>query len=240
MKWLQKKLIIEQFYPGLLGLFFNPFYSARKGLLFHIRAQAPLLRGRLLDVGCGTRPYEKLFTGVTEYVGLEVDDEMSRATQKADQYYDGKSIPYADASFTSIFSSQVLEHVFNPEAFLQELHRVLEPGGKLLLTVPFVWDEHEQPRDFGRYTSFGLRALFERNGFKIIAQEKSVADIRALFQLAAGYMYKKTLSWRRRHLDLLVTLICIAPLNILGEFFNWFIPGNPDLYLDNVVLAQKK
>ena len=55
--------------------------------------------------------------------------------------------------------NQVLEHVFNPDDFVREIARVLKPGGALLLTVPFVWNEHEQPYDYARYSSFGLRAF---------------------------------------------------------------------------------
>lgn len=62
----------------------------------------------------------------------------------------------------------------------------------LLITVPFVWDEHEQPHDFARYTSFGLRHLLEKSGFEIIEHRKSVCDIRVVFQLLNGYIYKKT------------------------------------------------
>jgi SAM-dependent methyltransferase len=66
----------------------------------------------------------------------------------------------------------VLEHVFNPDDFLNEVNRVLKPSGKLLLTVPFVWDEHEQPYDYARYSSFGLRSLLEKHGFSIVKHEK--------------------------------------------------------------------
>src|SRR3546814_6951319 len=53
----------------------------------------------------------------------------------------------------------------------------------LLLTVPFVWDEHEQPYDYARYSTFGLKSLLERNGFNVLTQKKLLADSSILFQL---------------------------------------------------------
>ena len=105
-----------------------------------------------------------------------------------------------------------------------------------LLTVPFVWDEHEQPRDFGRYSSFGLSALLGRNGLRVLRQEKTAGDVKALFQLVNAYLYKVTVT-RSAYLNLLVALVLMAPVNMLGSVLAWVLPRNADLFLDNVVLA---
>jgi SAM-dependent methyltransferase len=133
----------------------------------------------------------------------------------------------------------VLEHVFTPGEFLREIGRVLRPGGRLVLTVPFVWDEHEQPHDFARYSSFGLRALLEGAGFEVIEQRKSVADFRAVAQLASAWLYKVTRS-RWRALNLAAQLLLIAPVNLVGTLLGALLPGNLDFYLDNVVFARKR
>src|SRR5262249_12485851 len=185
--------------PGALGLLVNPFYFARRGLYEAIRRVAKNVAGRTIDVGCGTRPYERLFR-CTEYVGLELDIPENRRAGKADAFYDGKIFPFDPASFDSAVCNQVLEHVFEPEAFLKEINRVLKPGGCLLLTVPFAWDEHEQPRDYARYSSFGIGALLGRCGFEVLVHEKTVADIRAVFQLLNAYTYKVTAT-RRPYVD---------------------------------------
>ncbi|HLY96658.1 MAG TPA: class I SAM-dependent methyltransferase, partial [Sideroxyarcus sp.] len=146
--------------------------------------------------------------------------------------------PFQSREFDGIICNQVLEHVFEPDRFLQEMHRVLKPGGQLLLTVPFVWDEHEQPWDYARYSSFGLRSLLERNGFEVVVQEKTNADVRALFQLVNAYLYK--VLWTRwSTLNLLICAIVMAPFNILGALLHRLLPPNNDLYLDQVVLARK-
>ena len=152
------------FSDGIMSLLFNPFFFARKSLMQQIRELGKSLHGKVLDVGCGLKPYEKLIK-CESYTGLEYAPEGKYAG-KADFTYDGHSFPFQDQEFDSIITSQVMEHVFNPEEFLDEIARCLKDNGPLLLTVPFVWDEHEQPQDFGRYSSFGLRYILEKHGFQ--------------------------------------------------------------------------
>jgi SAM-dependent methyltransferase len=227
----------EKFNPGWLGLLVNPFYHARRGLMRGLNEFFPELRGDVLDVGCGRKPYRD-HVPATRYVGVDVDTPVTRALAMADIFYDGRTLPFSDGSFDGVLCSQVLEHVFTPEEFLREIHRVLRPGGRLLLATPFVWDEHEQPHDFARYSSFGLRALLERNGFEVLVQRKSAADARAVAQLAAAWLYKVTRT-RSRALNLVAQLALIAPVSVLGAVAGAILPGNPDFYLDNVVLARR-
>ena len=200
---------------------------------------APMMYGRLLDVGCGTKPYRKLFSAVNDYVGLEIDSAESRVAKRADYFYDGNKFPFTDESYDCAICNQVLGHVFTPDDFLQEIVRTLKSGDLLLLTVPFVWDEHEQPYDYARYSSFGLRSLLERNGFIVIEQQKTNADARILFQLANAYLYK-TLYTRNAKLNFVICAIIMGPINMLGILIAKLLPGNPDLFLDQVVLARKR
>ena len=135
--FLKKCIQKEQFQPSLLGLFVNPFYFARKGLYSELRFLSESVRGKTLDIGCGQKPYKHLFD-VTEYIGLEIDTLGNRSNKKADYFYDGKIFPFQEDTFDTVLSNQVLEHVFNPDEFLSEVHRVLKSQGILLLTVPFV------------------------------------------------------------------------------------------------------
>ena len=224
--------------PGRLGWLANPFYFARRGLLEVLREVLPQLEGEVVDVGCGRKPYRE-FIVCSRYIGLELDTPASRALGLADAFYEGGRFPFPDASFDGVFCSQVFEHVFAPDEFLREIRRVLKPAGRLVLTVPFVWDEHEQPRDFARYSSFGLRAVLERTGFEVVAMRKSAADSRVIFQLASAYLYKVTRT-RSRVLNLLALLLMMAPVNFAGVLLGRLLPANPDLYLDNIVLARTK
>ena len=227
----------QQFDPGLFGWVVNPFYIARRGLLQSLRGLLPELRGEILDVGCGTKPY-RVWVPATRYVGLDYDTPQRRAVGVADVYYDGGRFPMCDGTFDGVLCTQVLEHVFNPEEFLREISRVLRPGGVLVLTVPFVWDEHEQPHDFGRYSSFGLRALLARTGFEVQTLEKTPTDARAVAQIVAGWVYK-LVNTRGRWMSLGVQLIVIMPISLGGSLVAAVLPSNDDFYLDNVVLARK-
>ena len=227
----------EQFTPDVLGAFVNPFYLARRALHREIAACAPDLTGRLLDVGCGRKPYRDLFE-VDEYIGLEIDTEATRSRGYADQFYDGHRFPFDDSSVDAIICNQVLEHVFNPSEFLAEIRRVLRPAGKLLLTVPFAWDEHEQPHDYARYSSFGLKYLLAAHGFEIQRYGKTLADASVIAQLLNAYVFKVCRT-RSPVANVVLTALLMAPISLLGQVIGALLPRNQDLFLDSVVLAVR-
>jgi SAM-dependent methyltransferase len=227
----------SRFRPGILSVLTNPFHMARRELHAGIAAIAPRFEGRLLDVGCGTCPYRDLFRDVTQYTGLELDTPAARALGHADAFYGGTRLPFPDASCDVVLCSQVLEHVFDPAAFLAELRRVLADSGTLVLTVPLVWDEHEQPLDYGRYTSFGLAHLLGQAGFRILEHRKLAAGAVALIQLANALVHKRLGRLVGRRTAAIAGSLVYAPLNTLGELLLLRRPHDPDLYLDNLVVA---
>jgi SAM-dependent methyltransferase len=232
-----KKFVRNQlFNPSWIGVFVNPFWISRRALWKGMSKMAPHLSGRLLDVGCGKMPYRELFN-VDKYIGLEIDTPRSRLTSQANFFYRGNDFPFDNDSFDSILCNQTLEHVFNPDVFLKEIYRVLKPGGQLLLTIPFVWDEHEQPYDYARYSSFGLAHLLRKHGFEVIDLAKSAPDVSTIFQLINGYLFK--ISVRNEFLLALTCVFIMAPFSILGEVLSKILFRNPDLYLDQIVLAKK-
>jgi len=224
LKILKRIYQKQIFHPTWLGVFVNPFYFARYHLDKAIYELAASLNGKLLDVGCGSKPYKKHFTNIESYTGLEIDSERARKNNIADFYYDGNHFPFAEKTF---------------DVFLQEINRVLKPNGKLLLTVPFVWDEHEQPFDYARYSSFGLKSLLEKAGFEILEHKRLGADATVLFQLINAYLFKITSSWSK-YSRFLFTITIMASVNLLGVVLGKILPNNPDLFLDHIVLAEKK
>ncbi len=231
-KILQK----EMFHPRLIALVLNPFFHARWCLRNGIKNTAHHLTGSLLDVGCGQKPY-KTFFKVNKYTGLDTNNSgHSHDDEEIDVIYDGKIFPFPNKEFDSVLCNQVLEHVFEPTLLLSEINRVLKVGSKCLFTVPFAWDEHEQPYDYARYSSFGLKYLFEKNGFKVVEQKKLMPDFRVITQLMNGYFYK--LTRKIPVVKQLVQLLILFPINILG----WLVallPNNDDLYLDNLIVVEK-
>ncbi len=228
------------FYPGFFGLFFNPFFFARRELVRHIGLCASAMTGKILDVGCGKKPYQKLFTNAGEYIGMDIEiSGHDHSQEEIDVFYDGKTFPFADQSIDSVLTNQVFEHVFNPHEFISEINRVLKSEGQLLITVPFVWDEHEQPFDYGRYSSFGIKHILEKHDFEILKQYKSGTGIQAVIQLINLYIYKKFYS-RHRPLNYVLTVLFISPFNLLGFLLSVYKRKDSDLFLDNVILARKR
>jgi SAM-dependent methyltransferase len=227
-----------EFYPGIIGMLLNPFYISRRGLLREVSALSRMVSGSVLDIGCGEKPYERLFH-CDKYVGMELGSCLNRQTKKADIFYDGKHIPAKDNFFDSVVMFEVLEHVFNADGLLKEVRRVLKPGGLLLMSVPFIWDEHEQPYDWGRYSSFGLNALVSRNEFKVLKQQKSVTGIAVVFQLLNAYLDKLKMM-RRWYVRLLISISVIFLVNLIGQILKNLLPDNSALYLDNILLAKKE
>jgi SAM-dependent methyltransferase len=129
-----------------------------------ILAARPYMKGRLLDVGCGKRPYALIYDSLVEQsVGTEVAFSP-HGTLAADVINYAENLPFSDQSFDTILCTEVLEHTRRPQQVLQEFARVLKPGGYLLLTVPFMYPVHEAPHDYWRFTNYGLQAICETAG----------------------------------------------------------------------------
>ena len=102
----------------------HPLYLIRRSILKHISPLAPRLTGKMLDFGCGSKPYQSLFE-VDEYIGIDYENPgHSHANEHIDVFYDGKKIPFPDATFDSVLATEVFEHVFYLEDTLKEIHRV--------------------------------------------------------------------------------------------------------------------
>jgi SAM-dependent methyltransferase len=125
---------------------------------------APELRGELLDVGCGRQPYASYFQHLTRKRACDFNSKRGQV----DFECPADRIPLPDNSLDSILCTEVLEHVPDPLAVWREFHRLLRPGGKVLLATPMYWPGHEEPYDFYRYPEFGLRHLARESGFEIL------------------------------------------------------------------------
>jgi SAM-dependent methyltransferase len=126
-------------------------------------AAATHAHGRLLDVGCGTKPWAPLFAPhVDEHVGADHHAAAGTPDVIADAY----GVPFDDASFDTVLLTEVLEHLEEPVRALREAHRLLRPGGAAIVTTPLFFPLHEEPRDFFRYTPFGLEHVLRAAGFE--------------------------------------------------------------------------
>jgi len=126
---------------------------------------APLVRGRLLDLGCGNQPFLAWYSPLAREV-VPVDAAPIPGVLQVDL---ARPLPFADASFDTVLCTQVLEHVENAEQAMAEIARLLRPGGHALVTVPFLYPTHEAPYDFQRFTHHGLAGLARRHGLEVLA-----------------------------------------------------------------------
>lgn len=222
-----------------IALLTNPFYIMRKNLYIYIKKYAPRLEGTILDFGCGSKPYKHLFTNCTEYIGVDIYNEgHSHDKDEIEFFYDGKKLPFEDNSFDNVFSSEVIEHIDNLDEILDEIYRVLKPGGLFLLTTPFVWNENELPHDYARYTSCGLAKLLDRHNFEVIEYTKSCNFIEILYQMKAEY-YRHRYSKRPVFIRRLAQLSLICSESFKGDIFGKLLPSNDSLYGNNIFVCKK-
>ncbi|MBI5516079.1 MAG: class I SAM-dependent methyltransferase [Deltaproteobacteria bacterium] len=179
------------------------------------------LRGRVLDVGCGQRPYRALLgEAVESYVGLDREGTLPAP----DVVGDAEGLPFPDGAFDAAVSFQVLEHVPSPWRAVEELSRVVKPCGTVLFTVPGVWPAHELPHDYWRFTEEGLRALGLRAGLGSL----EVVPLGGLWA-TLGQMANLELD-RRRPTRCLVPLVNLAaralePTASHTLVLNWLVTG---------------
>jgi len=152
-----------------------------------LREAATQTQGRLVDIGCGRKPWRSIFEPhVSEYVGVDLGSS-AQGTQDVDIIGSAYATGLPDGQADTVLCTEVLEHLEDPPAAIREMHRILSPGGIVVLTVPLFWHIHEAPRDFYRFTNFGLRYLFERAGFEVIEMRPLTGFIVTFGQLLVYY-----------------------------------------------------
>lgn len=136
--------------------------------------------GRLLDLGCGKVPLFEAYRQTTESVTCVDWRDGPHIDQACDLT---APLPLPSASFDTIILSDVLEHLPEPALLWAEMARLLTPGGKVLLNVPFFYQIHEEPHDYYRYTRFALARFAETNGFQIVSLEVVGGGVEVLSDL---------------------------------------------------------
>jgi SAM-dependent methyltransferase len=164
-------------------------WVVRSALAAWLRGQAEELgragRVRVLDVGCGPKPYFPFFAAAaSEYVGVDVVENPA-----ADLQGPVEALPVGDASFDVVLCTQVLEHCDDPAVAVRELRRVTAAGGRVLASTHGVQVYHPSPQDLWRWTHEGLRRLFERNAqWSSLTVEPAAGTASALAMLLGTYV----------------------------------------------------
>lgn len=168
------------------------YHPSRILLQDQIKKYGTYVRGKVLDAGSGSYSRYKHLLKCDSIVRMDIAqgpnvDVVGRAER----------LPFGDDEFDAVLSTQVFEHLEYPEKAASEISRVLKPGGFLLITVP-QWNElHEEPHDYWRFTCFGLKSLFERNGFLTVAYDQYGGFFSTCAQMGMRYLIDRFELYRR-------------------------------------------
>lgn len=249
LKNIKKRLIKLQkkhvFQPTWYSIFFNPYFISRKHLFEKIEgfSKNNIENKKILDVGCGLKPYQNLFA-TNNYIGIDIKDGGHNDQDKnVDKFFNGQNIPCTENQFDIAICTQVLEHVLHPNVLLKEIHRVLKKDGILFLSMPFVWDEHETPYDFRRFTSFAHKRMFKKYNFRILSLQKTTGIFGTCGQLISGFLceeFTKLPILKNQYgyfiRRIFVLLIC-APIQLFFLFLD-FLFNKKGITLDYIIIAK--
>lgn len=202
-----------------------------------LKSILPRVTGRLLDVGCGDKPYAQWLTGAAEHIGLDVypGPQVDVVVQP------GQPWPFVSESFDALLCTQVLEHVADLGHVVGEIHRVLRTGALLIVSAPFAYNEHGAPADYRRFSAYGLRLLFD-GGYEIIALRRQGGIASTTIVLALNWWDTTMDLWRVTRLLKGLTLpfwaLISGVMNLVGLLLDKL--DRTDAFYGNVFLVARK
>jgi SAM-dependent methyltransferase len=161
------------------------------------KAELPKLNGSLLDIGCGEKPYRPLMTSVQEYVGADVVSGPHVDVL----IVPNKPLPLPDGRFDAVLITQVMEFVERPAELSAEIRRVLKPGGVVVASFPFIFQEHG-PYDLVRYSGNAVAGLFAGFSAVTVKRQGGIGSSLAILFL----------NWINESLNLVFPLRLLRPL----------------------------
>ena len=175
--------------------------------------------GDVLDLGCGSMPYADIIieNGASNYTGVDWNATNRNLKYKKIEADISKTLPFPNEYTNTIVSFEVLEHLPEPDLFINECWRILKNDGELFLTVPFIWHVHEDPYDYYRFTKYGLEYLLKKNNFTDIEVEE-LAGFWISWALIFNY---HTVSYSKGPIKYFLYLV-------------WWVTQNVSVFLDRV------
>jgi SAM-dependent methyltransferase len=197
-----------------------------------LRRVLPSWSGNVLDVGCGESPYRFLLDRQRcQYRGIDIADASKFARTNPDvTAFDGKRIPFANDTFDAVLCTEVLEHVPGYADLVTELHRVLKPGGKGIITVPWSARVHYAPYDYFRYTPSTLKSMFEgfrESSIKARGTDWSTIASKIVVLFFRGLVPRSPLRWLWVPVWLLLSPLLLLAL-LAGHAGVWLGIGSDD------------
>lgn len=198
----------------------EPYYIFKRLLRRAFRSMAPRSAERLVDVGCGNKPYADL-VHCTDYVGIDVTQ-----ASRADVIGDCLHLPFRGGVFDAGICMELLEHVPKPSTCLSEISRILAPGATLALSSPMMWSIHGEPHDYFRFTKYSLKMLLEEHEFQIQQMVRIGGVFSVVFQRLIDVTYvviSKLLMFDptvRAPIRRAATAIALAPFQVAGYYIS--------------------
>jgi SAM-dependent methyltransferase len=160
-------------------------YLHLSDLLIALKALIPANVSKVLDYGCGGSPYRSLFGDCIYHRA-----DLAGGSALDFEYGPDARLPLELSNYDCVLSTQVLEHVEHPETYLAECHRVLRPGGQLILTTHGLYEDHACPYDYWRWTAYGLNRLVDCSGLKVNTTKKLTTGPRGALFLAEMELHR--------------------------------------------------
>jgi len=200
---------------------------------------------KVLDFGCGDTRYKKFIEVNNEYIGVDLKKTGFENSRKfADFYWDNKTLPFEDEKFDVIVCTEVLDDVEDIELVTHELRRVLKKDGKIFITMPFIFGEHDIPYDFRRFTSFGIKKFFEKQNFNIVEFKKILQGKNSVIQIIDSEFtryIRHINSSSNKNFKLILFFYLKITLKIIKLLF-LFLPSNifNNMHTGNLVILEKR
>jgi SAM-dependent methyltransferase len=184
----------------------------------------------VLDVGGRTQPYRPFLEGrLRRYVAIDL-----RHTPLVDIVACGEQIPLATAQFDLVICTQMLQYVVEPAAVIAELHRVLKPGGHLILSVPAIFPR-ESNEDRWRFQPQSLKDLLHAfDGVEVQAEGSSISGF---FRTMCVCI---TMLVRPQILSQLLHFTVIPVLNLIAKSLEFALAASNDEFAANFSALARK
>jgi len=213
---------------GLLkGTIFHPQWMTDR---FHLQSKQclnQLADAVILDIGTGNANYLRLLHSSNTLYTIDYPATNKKYQEKPAIFSDARCLPVADATVDVVFLFEVLEHVAESEKVVKEIRRVLRPGGKFYLSVPFIYPIHDAPNDYWRFTVHGITKILTNNDFettKVVIHGNTLVAALQMVNLGLLEICRDTYRYNKA-LGLMAGLL-VYPVTLMINFLAW-----PLLYL---------
>lgn len=234
--------------PRKIKFYISPYFIVKFYLKRDIIKANSLFRfnGKTIDIGCGEKPYLNIFKHCN-YLGIDfrnysLNNDFPSSKPDFffnDEYIKTLKLPFPSKTFDNVFCFQVVEHHKNPQKFMEEIHRILKPGGKILFSCPFIEGIHEKPNDYQRYTEYGWREILIRNNFKLLRISRQGSLISSCYLLLSEHLNSFASRSRLKYfLSSIFYIFILLPFQYSCLLFDKFIKTE-DIVMNYLIVAKK-